>query len=423
MTDRADLLFFEGDLRTTLEAHCAIIDQKVNAIPKARFLNTDDDKIVEHIISEMEVQPIELHKEAKVMEQQETQVDVSHRMEYAVFSNGRPIKAPGLRVTVSIPFTGDPMLWKLKPNRWQTTFPRGEVRQPGTDGIGYLDITIEQPSNTAPETYKNILDSNLRSVRFYLEAQKEQIDQKSKELPGNVREAVTRRRERLKAHAGVIQALNIPLKKRDGAPDISRIPIKRKLVRPLPPAPHRPAEPGISSEDYEHILGVIRHEGRSFEATPETFAVHDEEQLRDIILAHLNGHYQGDATGETFRRSGKTDIKIEDKNRAAFVAECKVWQGAAELKKGIDQLLGYLTWRDCKTALVIFNKHVAGFAEIQQKVPGILEKHSNCEKTVGSKEAGEWRFMFHSKEDPERKVIVHVFLFNLYVGNTKKDSK
>ncbi|MFC1895726.1 cell division protein FtsA [Thermodesulfobacteriota bacterium] len=66
--------------------------------------------------------------------------------------------------------------------------------------------------------------------------------------------------------------------------------MKRKLIKPLPSAPAKAAVPGIRDEDYKHILNVIRHEGRSFEATPGTFAKHDEEELRDIILAHLNSH-------------------------------------------------------------------------------------------------------------------------------------
>jgi len=88
----------------------------------------------------------------------------------------------------------------------------------------------------------------------------------------------------------------------------------------------------------------------------------DPIPLRDILLAHLNGHYQGDATGEAFRRSGKTDIRIEDGIRAAFVAECRVWNGQKELSQAIDQLLGYLTWRDCKAAIIIFNKHNSKFS-------------------------------------------------------------
>lgn len=190
-------------------------------------------------------------------------------------------------------------------------------------------------------------------------------------------------------------------------------------MRPLPHAPkggYKP-EPGITNEDYEHILSVIRHEGRTFESTPNTFAVHDEEQVRDIILAHLNGHYKGGATGETFRRSGKTDIRIEDQDRAAFVAECKIWRGAKELNSAVDQLLGYLTWRDCKAAIVIFNKQNAKFMELLQKVPETLAAHPHVKKNLGQHGDSKWRFVFASEEDEMLQVFVHVFLFNLFVRN------
>jgi predicted RecB family nuclease len=121
-----------------------------------------------------------------------------------------------------------------------------------------------------------------------------------------------------------------------------------------------------------HILSVIRHEGRTFETTPKTFAVHDEEEFRDILLAHLNGHYQGDATGETFRRRGKTDIRIEDNNRAAFVATSQIRKGQKKLSQAIEQLLGYLIWRDCKAPIAVVNKHNAKFSGILEAVPGVF---------------------------------------------------
>lgn len=62
-------------------------------------------------------------------------------------------------------------------------------------------------------------------------------------------------------------------------------------------------------------------------------------------LAHLNGHFGGNAAGERFRRKGKTDICIEFEHRAAFVAECKLWKGPKAFGEAIDQLLGYLMSR------------------------------------------------------------------------------
>ena len=74
-----------------------------------------------------------------------------------------------------------------------------------------------------------------------------------------------------------------------------------------------------------------------------------------MVLAQLNGHFKGAATGEAFRGKGKTDIRIEQDDRAAFVGECKNWNGETGATKAIDQLLGYLTWRDGKAALIVFN--------------------------------------------------------------------
>ena len=132
------------------------------------------------------------------------------------------------------------------------------------------------------------------------------------------------------------------------------------------------------------------------------------------MLAHLNGHYKGSATGETFRKKGKTDIRIEDENRAAFVAECKVWKGEKVVTEAIDQLMGYLTWRDCKSALIIFNKHNLKFSEILQKVPVLLRNHRFFNKDLGSVGDGEWSYIFRSGEDEARLIYLRVFLFNIY---------
>ena len=79
--------------------------------------------------------------------------------------------------------------------------------------------------------------------------------------------------------------------------------------------------------------------------------------MRIHFLIPLNSQFAGTATGETFNYSGKTDIliRVEDKN--IFIAECKFWNGPQSLLDAIDQLLGYTTWRDTKTAIIVFNRN------------------------------------------------------------------
>jgi hypothetical protein len=413
-----DLLFYEHDLDATLRGHVESIGSKVDSIPQAQFMNARPEDIVEHLSAEMAIDPIVLFEDRAEMDQTETKIDVSGWSDRNPFRDPGPIYVAGVAITVSIPFTGDGSLWTFRPNQWQTVFPRGRVAPARGGGIGHLNIDMAQPADEPAERFKSRLDSSLQSIRFFVDAQRKQIDQFNARLPAAIRPAVDARRARVQQHQGLKDVLGIPLKRREGAPQVEPIKLTRKLVRPLPPPPksgYQP-EPGISDEDYGHILSVIRHEGRTFETTPRTYAVHDEEQLRDILLAHLNGHYQGEATGETFRRTGKTDIRIEDNNRAAFVAECKIWKGPKELSQAIDQLLGYLTWRDCKAALIVFNKHNAKFSALVESLPSVFQTHEKFRSDLRPGISGEWEFSMTSREDEGRVVRVHVFVFNLYAG-------
>lgn len=413
---KVDLLFYEYDLDATLRAHLDTVPRKVDSIPQDQFMNASPEEIVEHLVSEMTRDPLVIYEDRAEMEQSETRIDVSGWRDRNPFGDAGPIYVPAVAVTVSIPFTGDGQLWKFRPIQWQTVFPRGRV-SPAREGIGYLHIDMAQPADEPGERFKNRLDSELKSIRFYVDTQRKQLGQFNSNLPTAIRRAVDARSARIKEHQGIKDVLGIRLKRREGAPPVEPIMLQRKLARPLPPPPksgYQP-EPGISDKDYDHILSVIRHEGRTFEATPKTYSVHDEEELRDIILAHLNGHYQGGATGETFRRSGKTDMRIEDNERAAFIAECKVWRGPKALSEAIDQLLSYLTWRDCKAALVLFNKHNAKFSAILESIPSVFESHGNFRGVISTGNGGEWEFRLCSSEDEGRQIRVHVFAFDLFV--------
>jgi len=78
------------------------------------------------------------------------------------------------------------------------------------------------------------------------------------------------------------------------------------------------------------------------------------------------------ANGECFRKKGKTDLSIEYENRAAFVAECKIWAGKKVFSSALAQLQSYTTWRDNKLCLVIFSRNKDFFKvlnEIKETIP------------------------------------------------------
>ena len=120
----------------------------------------------------------------------------------------------------------------------------------------------------------------------------------------------------------MVSALGLPMKRRPDSAVVSAIPVARKK-RPveLPPSPKEAfkPEPVLPDAEYDYILTVIDHMSQTIERSPSTFVQMKEEQMRDLILVNLNGHYEGDATGETFNAKGKTDILIRADGRNVFI--------------------------------------------------------------------------------------------------------
>ncbi|HEY8995098.1 MAG TPA: hypothetical protein VIM71_10585 [Lacunisphaera sp.] len=406
-------LFSHKDLNDVLSNQRGRVSGEVEKLSRDQVSSLTEDRLVDHVVAKLRIEPIVLREDKMLSDIEETQVDVSFDRRRAFFNDGRQIFVPGHKAKIVIPFDGEADLFACAPSSRYLRAPHGEY----DGGKGILTISHIQPADEPHEQIKQSLEKTLADIRFYLGNQQGQIAEFNAKLPDDVRTHVKARKARLGAQNEIQKMLGIPLKKRDGAANFEPINMPRQLVRPLPSVPVGgfPAEPGITAEQYAHILGVIRHAGRTFERTPKTYISHGEEELRDIVLANLNSHYQGTAGGEVFRRKGKTDICIEEKSRAAFVAECKVWRGAAEFKDAIDQLLSYLTWRDCKAALVIFNKNNAKFSELIAKLSGLVQTHVCFRRTSKSTEAGEWTFTLADPKDDGREIELTVFAFNLHV--------
>ena len=190
--------------------------------------------------------------------------------------------------------------------------------------------------------------------------------------------------------------------------------VRRKIKPSLPPAstePYEP-EPALSDDDYEHILGVIQNMVQVMERSPSAFAAIDEESLRSHFLVQLNGHYEGQATGETFNYEGKTDILIRVNGKNIFIAECKYWGGPKKLTETIDQLLGYSSWRDTKVAVIIFNRR-KNFSKVLDTIPETVAAHKCYKRFLGKVSETNFRYVFSNRDDPNREMILSVLSFDV----------
>jgi len=163
--------------------------------------------------------------------------------------------------------------------------------------------------------------------------------------------------------------------------------------------------------EYEHILSVVSNMVVVMERSPHAFAGMKEEDLRQHFLVQLNGQYEGQATGETFNFDGKTDILIRVEGRNIFIAECKFWDGPESLNQAIEQILKYASWRDTKTAILIFNRK-KNLSSILGKVGDVVKAHSNYLRTVNVAET-RFRFVLHHRDDKERELILTILVFEV----------
>lgn len=171
----------------------------------------------------------------------------------------------------------------------------------------------------------------------------------------------------------------------------------------------------LSSNSFDIIINHIYNFGRNLEKYKGLYDKFDEEGFRDFFLPHLNSiSTKHTATGETFNKIGKTDILIQDeKGLNVFIAECKLWKGESEQLKAIDQLLDrYVTWRDEKVALIIFNKENKNFTELLSKAVDGLKKHSLFDAYIGKSKDTSYRFVFKHPDDPNRKITLELIIFN-----------
>src|ERR1700683_160354 len=171
-------------------------------------------------------------------------------------------------------------------------------------------------------------------------------------------------------------------------------------------------EPTIDEAKYQHILKVMGDMALMMERSPRTFAKLQEEEIRDHFLLQLNGHYEGSATGETFNAAGKTDILVREGNRNLFIGECKNWQGSQKLLDAINQVLNYLTWRDTKSAIMIFSRN-KNFTSVLETIRSTVEKHPHKKRGPEVESETCFRYVFGNQNDHSREIVVTIMAFSV----------
>lgn len=172
--------------------------------------------------------------------------------------------------------------------------------------------------------------------------------------------------------------------------------------------------PILQEEVYNDIKEVLYNVGKAIERKPSIYIEKHEEDLRDIFLLFLETRYESTSgIGEAFNKDGKTDIllKFAKDNTNLFVAECKFWRGQKHFLEGINQLLGYLTHRDSKTALMIFVNQKELTSIIETLKTEILS-HPNFKRFVKQKYDTSLSYEFSLPQDSQKNIQLEIMLYH-----------
>ncbi|KAB1232583.1 hypothetical protein [Chryseobacterium viscerum] len=172
--------------------------------------------------------------------------------------------------------------------------------------------------------------------------------------------------------------------------------------------------PILQQEVYADIREVLYNVGKAIERKPSIYKDKHEEDLRDVFLLFLETRYEATTgVGEAFNKKGKTDIllKYAKDGTNLFVAECKFWKGQKEFLKAIDQLLGYLTHRDSKTALIFFVNQKE-LTNIVSTIKTEITQHKNYFSHINDTYEHSINYEFTLPDDSKKKIQVEVMLFH-----------
>ena len=316
----------------------------------------------------------------------------------------------GVTLTFTYPFSGTPMLLRCQ----ASTYMMSDISEVDV-GSNYISITLQYPiEETNNPEWKSRVNGRVSGILEFINKNVSWINDDLRGWCGSLRTRVLTQLEGKKSR---VESYYAAAKLFDVSPRINSVgaQIISMQKKRIPIAHSYLAEEErycISDGSYEEALAVIKQTASTWERTPNSYRGMGEEDLRNVLLSSLNAWFDGRATGEAFRHKGKTDICIEEKNRAAFVAECKMWTGEKHIAAALSQLDGYTTWRDCKVALIYFVRR-KDFVSVTEKAQAHLEVMDEV-RDVKILDRNEFRCKMISSVNVGRLMDVRVLLFNLY---------
>ena len=400
---------FSGD---RLQTHLALREreclEEIADLSEAELLGTSPGELVEHFVSKFREETPAISESGITSDFEEVRIDVTDHPLYGTPRGRSRNYADGIRYVMRVPCEGNTFLLRLRPSSYELSSVHADIH-PDCLVLSYDLLPYDADELPARQ------ERDLSKLKRYLAWVAKDIAGFNDRIRGSSTHAVESRLERLRVAREAVQKSGYPVQRRSDAPRTYAAPTVRRRITPRSapiPSQQQIAEPTLTDQDYEHILSTIGNMAMVMERNPSSFRDIREEDLRNHLLVQLNGHFEGQATGETFNCNGKTDILVRHEGNNIFIAECKFWHGPKRFVNAIDQLLGYSTWRDTKTALVVFNRQTK-MSTVLDRVQRAVQQHPSYRNTLEYGFETGFRYLLARDDDPERYLIMTVLVLDV----------
>ena len=422
-------VFFTGtDARTYFSALQRKMKTEVEQMTDTEILFCNFQEYADYLVKKYCISPITIFETNIDRSLSETKVKKINPFRGYPFERDF-FEIDGVCVTFKIPFDGNPDLFEITPSRCiLSRFSTQSFVKPHGDDCGsftldfeYTKQELQDKGEKMLEFVQNRFENEFGSYKTMISNVNAEAAQYNDRLNTTALQLLETRKKKADSFSAISAALQIPLTTSQNAPNTKPIQLKRIVRQPSVKPTATPVMPEacISDHDYANINNIISMCGTTMEKTARTYFANTEEELRDHLLAALNTHYEA-ATGETFRKIGKTDIHIEFENKAAFIGECKIWHGESMFQDAIQQLINYSTWRDLKVSVIIFNKKNQSFQPILLKIKNWADTNA---VSYTQPQANIWKCKYH-RSDMNVDIKLTILAFDLYVDKSQfKDQR
>jgi hypothetical protein len=396
-------VFAERSLRDLLEHGKASLSAQVEQEPEDKLLNVDEAAFIDYLVAEYSMEPIEIYTDRSEASEREDRTPAGRRgFDYGVRGD-ELIKTQVF--TYHVPFSGPSILLEMQPSSrivWSI-----EIKLKGDE------LQFDVQNHHGVEQVKRDADRALENLKKQAGSVNGEVAQHNASLRDYATTKVRTRKESILQRRKQLSSLGVPMRRKAEGATTLRVPVTKRTLRvekPKASSAKFVPEWELGDADYKEIIRICFETGREVERHPSLYEGKGEEALRDQLLLVLASHYEN-TTAETFNKQGKTDILVRHEGANAFVAECKFWSGQKGYFEAIDQLLSYLTWRDSKTALLLFLKN----KQLEPVLATITKQTNQHPKFVaddGKAAEGHYVFRFKLPTDDTRRATVTVLVLH-----------